>query len=71
VSKPGPVGGRDVGFRFSVYHTMSRSLMMTEGSRERKLGMSLEEGNRMSKVTGTLVDPQTGELAREHTGIKY
>jgi hypothetical protein len=34
LSKPGPVGGRDVGFGFGVYRTTSLLLMMTTGSRK-------------------------------------
>jgi hypothetical protein len=32
--------------------------------------MSLEKEGWV-KGTGTLVDPQTGELAKEHVGLKY
>jgi hypothetical protein len=32
VSKPGPVGGRDVGFGFGIYCTMLLLLMTTTGS---------------------------------------
>jgi hypothetical protein len=34
LSKPGPVGGRDVGFGFGVYRTTSLLLMTTTGSQK-------------------------------------